>query len=227
MDIIEVGVMGVRAAVVELRAKGSRCRFTLFPMVHVADPSFYAQVAARLGRHDLVVAEGVVGSRVIRRMRARYQRVARRLGLRMQPLGLCEVGVPVINPDIVGTDFDRRWRRISLSERLYFGTVRTLVWSYLSWFGSRELLAAYLELDDDILNVEEPSPFEHIEELSGGHRDKLLCQALTGIHHSHRDDPIDVAVVYGAGHVRPVVSYLHARHGYVVASADWMTIFTW
>ena len=38
--------------------------------------------------------------------------------------------------------------------------------------------------------------------------------------------PIDVAVVYGAGHVRPVVSYLRARHGYIVASADWMTIFT-
>lgn len=102
-----------------------------------------------------------------------------------------------------------------------------LVWSYLCWFGSRELLAAYLELDDDILNVAEPSPFERIDELLRGHRDKLLCQALTGIYHSRRDDPIDVAVVYGAGHVRPVVSYLCARHGYVVASADWMTIFTW
>lgn len=226
MDIIEVGVMGVRAAVVELRAKGSRCRFTLYPMVHVADPSFYAQVAARLGRHDLVVAEGVVGSRVTRRMMARFQRVARKLGLWVQPSKLCQVGVPVINPDITGTDLDQRWRRISLSERIYFGAVDPLFWSYLRWFGSRELLARYLQLDDDILNVEEPSPFKLIVELLEDHRDKLLCQALTGIHHSHREDPINVAVVYGARHVRPVASYLRARHGYVVSSGDWMTIFT-
>jgi hypothetical protein len=227
MDIIEAGGLGARTAVVELRAKGSRCRFTLYPMIHLADPAFYAEVAARLARHDLLVVEGVIGpAPAVDLMTLTYRMPGRlgRLGLQVQPRSLYEVGVPLVTPDITGPEFQRRWLQISLSERALVCLVAPLYALYFTLFGTRSWIAHRLALDDDILNVEEPSGLE-LEKLIGDDRDALLCAALTEIHEARRGDDISVAVVYGAAHIRPVVTYLRARHGYVVWSGEWLTVF--
>jgi hypothetical protein len=36
-----------------------------------------------------------------------------------------------------------------------------------------------------------------------------------------------VAIVYGAGHVLPVVTYMMAALGYVVTDAEWLTVFSY
>jgi hypothetical protein len=226
MDIVEAGGMGARTSVVELRARGSRVRFTLYPMSHVADPAFYAEVSARLARHDLIVAEGVRGrSRAVRLLTLGYRMAGRsRFGLQVQPKRLHEVGVPVVLPDITGPEFQRRWGQIELRERALVCLLVPPVAVYLTLFGTRRWIANHVALDDDILNVEEPSG-TGIEKLVSDYRDALLCAALTEIHETPRDADISVAVVYGAGHVRPVVDYLRSRHGYVVHSGEWLTLF--
>jgi hypothetical protein len=56
-------------------------------------------------------------------------------------------------------------------------------------------------------------------------RDKLLLDALASIHEQRRNEPIEVAVVYGAAHMRAVVHYLSIRFGYRPADADWLDVF--
>jgi len=65
VDIIDVSDRGVRTAVLELRRKGTPCRFTIYPMIHVGEAAFYRDVRARLAGHDLIVAEGRVAPGVL------------------------------------------------------------------------------------------------------------------------------------------------------------------
>ncbi|WP_433384065.1 hypothetical protein ACQPZX_23070 [Actinoplanes sp. CA-142083] len=60
MQIVEVSVVGVRSAVLQLKRADTPLRFHFFPMVHIGEPDFYACVADRLRRCDLIVAEGAV-----------------------------------------------------------------------------------------------------------------------------------------------------------------------
>jgi hypothetical protein len=59
MQIIEVTDLAVRSAALRLARRDAPLRFEIFPMVHIAEPQFYAAVAQRLRRTDLIVAEGV------------------------------------------------------------------------------------------------------------------------------------------------------------------------
>ncbi len=58
MQYIEASVIGVRSAVITLKRRATPLRFVLVPMVHVAEPGFYREVAALAGECALIVAEG-------------------------------------------------------------------------------------------------------------------------------------------------------------------------
>jgi hypothetical protein len=49
VQYIESGVIGLRSAVFTLARQATPLRFVVFPMVHVAEPDFYRQVADRAG----------------------------------------------------------------------------------------------------------------------------------------------------------------------------------
>src|SRR5579864_8510101 len=59
MQYIEASVIGIRSAVITLKRRATPLRFVLLPMVHVAEPDFYREVAALAGECALIVAEGV------------------------------------------------------------------------------------------------------------------------------------------------------------------------
>jgi hypothetical protein len=60
MQLIEATDYAVRSAALRLARRDAPLRFEIFPMVHLAEPAFYAVVTDRLRRSDLIVAEGVV-----------------------------------------------------------------------------------------------------------------------------------------------------------------------
>jgi hypothetical protein len=228
VDIIEVGAMGVRSVVLELRRKGTPCRFTIYPMLHVAEASFYREVAARLAGHDLIVEEGMVGPSRTASFLTHVQRsktLQLRLGLQAQPRDLCDVGVPVLRPDMTGPEFERRWRGVGVGERAMWYTAAPAVGLYFRLFVTRTQLANNLRLDSDTLAIEEPTGLE-LHEIIGDQRDVLLCEALTRIHTERCNEDINVAVVYGAGHVAPLVKHLRARHGYVPRGGEWLQVFS-
>lgn len=54
-------------------------------------------------------------------------------------------------------------------------------------------------------------------------RDVRLVRALDDLHERRAAEPITVAVVYGAQHMRAVVAGLR-RHDYFVRAGDWLTV---
>ncbi|QYN38135.1 hypothetical protein K1T35_13390 [Pseudonocardia sp. DSM 110487] len=228
MDIINVNDIGVRSVVLELRRKGTPCRFTIYPMIHLGEASFYREVSSRLARHDLIVAEGIIGpSPTTTFMTQVYtsRKLRSRLGLQLQPQDLYDVGIPVVTPDMTGPELERRWRAIGLPERAMWYTMTPAFRLYLDVFASREMVASHLQLDSDTLAIEEPSGLELVEIITD-QRDVLLCDAVTRIHTERCEEDINVAVVYGAAHVAPLVKHLGVRHGYVPRSGEWLQVFS-
>lgn len=226
MDIIDTGLMGVRAVILPMLRRATALRFTIYPMVHLAEPAFYAEISRRLRGHDLIIAEGIQGASKAARNLTRAYRMAggqERLGLVTQTREVVEVGVPIVWADMAGEDFGRRWRRVPLTERVVAAGAAPVVGMFLRTFGSREFLARYLRLDDDTA-IDNWNPNSGIEKLIGDERDALLLNALGGVYEQRRDEEINVAIVYGAWHALPTVRYLMG-HGYVARAPEWVTVF--
>jgi hypothetical protein len=231
MQIIEVGILGVRSAVITLRSRDSPVEIVLFPMIHLGAPAFYRAVRSMLGDCQVVVAEGIKGtspSVSLLTLSYRLTRRNKRLGLVQQDdLGLDALGARVIRPDMTGTQFARRWRQsVPLWQRVLFWCAAPLFSVGLMVFGSRRMLGRYLALDDLPTREQELAhdAFEGQDQVLLDERDALAVQALVRLHAEYAE-PVRVAVVYGAGHMPGIAAALVGRLGYHASSAEWLTVF--
>jgi hypothetical protein len=234
VQIIEVTDMGVRSAVIRLERRETPLRFILIPMIHLGRPEFYDAVKDRVGRCALVVAEGQPDTMPKVSLPAlvyRLLRRRRRSGLIVQRLNEETLGVPVVRPDLSVAEIHQRLRRLPALTHVL---ARLTLWAVLPWvalyillFGAQRFLAKGLALDDDTPYTE-PSAgelWDDIDEVIVDQRDAILLEALSEIHEARCTESIDVAVVYGAGHVPAVVHGLLKRYGYRPRGADWLTVF--
>ncbi|NUR41789.1 MAG: hypothetical protein HOV73_17055 [Streptomyces sp.] len=229
MQIIEVTGYAVRSAVITMRRKGTPLEFVIFPMLHVASPTFYSQVRTRLSDCDLIVLEGIRGrSAGVSALTLAYRFAPRRRrnGLQEQRDDvLLPESVPVINPDVTAAEAMAdlrtlpRWMYVLL---LVAAPVLGLVFALR---GPRAFLDEDMAVDDlpQTLRAEmlADDPVEHA---MTGRRDERLLAALGEIHTERADEPIRVAVVYGAGHVPAIVCGLMDRYGYRAREAQWLTV---
>lgn len=230
MQVIEVTGYAVRSAVITMRRRQSPLRFLLFPMMHVATPVFYQQVAARLATCDLIVIEGIRGrSRQVNTLTLAYRFAPRRArnGLQLQNYRqLLPAGVPVVNPDVTAAEAIAQLR--TLPRLTYWGLLiaAPIFGLVFALRGPRAFL------DEDMV-VEDLPPTrraemlvdDRLEEALGGKRDRQLLDALSAIHNDRHDEPITVAVVYGAGHVPAIAAGLQRLHGYRPREAEWLTVY--
>lgn len=232
MQFIEVtDLAGVRSAVLTFRCRASTVSFVLFPMVHLGEADFYAQVTARLRRCDLVLAEGVSGeSAGVDALVGAYRRLegVERLGLVVQDIDYVSLGVPVVNPDMSGQDFERGFRRLPLKERIAVTTLVPAFAAGMRLLGTRRFLARHLQTEDLRSDAEEMAAewWKGLDELVLDDRDRLLLDALAGIHErrSASAEPLVVGVVYGAGHMGAAAKRLWAL-GYRPLDSEWLTVF--
>src|SRR5215208_6227131 len=163
----------------------------------------------RLAGCQLIVAEGGRGTERTAGGRAlclsyRLAGRARRWGLVTQCLTLTELGVPVVRPDMDAARFRRGWRRLPVLVRLWAWVLVPAFGMGLLVSGSREFLARRLGSQEDLPTREEElgyGRFDAFQELLVEDRDALLVRALEAIHQQWSQEPISVAVVYGAGHM--------------------------
>jgi hypothetical protein len=231
MQIIEHSIVGTRSAVLRLKRPGTALEFLVFPMIHVASPEFYAAVEERLRRCDLLVVEGVSGDSALGRAFAMTYQVIpanRRSGLIEDNIPYASLGVPVINPDVTMEEVERSWSEVPLRHRLATYAVLPVVAAMQFFSGRGAVLRPEVEINDLPTPHEEAyadSDYaEHVDRVIVGERDARLLDALTEIHRTRADERIDVAVVYGAGHVPAVVRGLMDRHAYRARTAEWLTV---
>jgi hypothetical protein len=231
MQIIENSVTGTRSAVLRLTHRDARLQFLIFPMIHVARPRFYADVAERLRRCDLLVVEGVRGRSVWAwafTLTYRIVRANRRSGLVVDDIPYASLGVPMVNPDVTVDELARGWRATPLRYRLMMWCVIPVVVVATFFGGRRALLSRDVEIND--LPSESEQEFhdsvfgEHFRRTFGGSRDERLLASLVEIYRARAGEHIEVAIVYGAGHVPAIVRGLADRLGYRVRSGEWLTV---
>jgi hypothetical protein len=228
LQIIETTRFGVRSSVITLVRTGTPLKFVLFPMVHLAEPTFYEEVTSRLKGCDLVVAEGIVRSPSIAAMMLAYRMSGFRTGLVVQRMPLQTLGVPVVNPDMTGADFDAAWSRLPVGVRLTVAALFPAALVAMLVVGTRRFLASQLRVNDlpsrdDLLQDSEL--LDQVDSVVIHLRDQRLVTSLSEIHERRSAEPIRVAVVYGAGHIPALVMYLARRYGYWPQSGEWLTVF--
>jgi hypothetical protein len=83
--------------------------------------------------------------------------------------------------------------------------------------GSRRIWSMVAERTD---LPDEQDLIEEWEEVVHGERDRRLLAALYDVHEKRSGESLEVAVVYGAGHVAAIVHGMLERYGYRPRSAD-------
>ncbi|MEW2353876.1 hypothetical protein [Spirillospora sp. NPDC029432] len=209
MQFIESSVIGVRATVLTLGRRTTPLRFVLFPMVHVAERSFYREVAARASECALIVAEGgPAGTMPVqeRLAKLRHDHLVDQIhGLDLESLGVpvsWEYGPPAARPAASGAD---RLIRTTLDAA---GAVHQ--WLHGRYGDPRDLG----ELD------EAEGHDLHAGDHSEDGREQRLIRTLGRIHRERYTEDVGVAVIWGAWHMSAVVGALRADFRYHVRDAE-------
>jgi hypothetical protein len=229
MQIIEVTGYAVRSAVITMRRKETPLEFVIFPMLHVASPTFYSQVRLRLRECDLIVMEGIRGKSVeVSALTLAYRFVPRRRRNGLQEQSdelLLPDGVPVVHPDVTAAEAVADLRALPRWTYALLLVAAPVMGLLFALRGPRDFLDEDLAVEDlpSTLRAEVLADDPAVHAMSD-RRDQRLLDALGEIHAERDDEPIRVAVVYGAGHVPAIVSGLVERYGYRPREAEWLTV---
>lgn len=223
MQYIESSVIGIRSAVITLKHRVTPLSFVLIPMVHVAEPEFFREVAELAGTCALIVAEGAPSRYApLQAMMAgvRWDRLVDQL----TALDLEALGVPVqweyVLDDRPKTGLEQAMAKAGDAAAAV--VLRTLG-RYGNPLGRLPSLDQADEHDDRLERVG-GGPLGRLFESQLSGRDAQLVKALTAIHAGRQHEPATIAVVFGALHIPAVVDCLTEKHGYRVASARWLTV---
>jgi hypothetical protein len=223
MQLIEVSIIGVRSAAIQLRHRTEPLTVLLFPMIHMGRPAFYRDVARRLRQCDVVVAEGLdrpssTGYAYVLAARLTLQYGARQLGT--QDIDYETLGIPVIWPD---TRRGCQGRRDGLGFLGWLDVVLlTPVLMVAMLLGGRNrLLRLPLEVND---NSEFRLPI--LDSVLRVSRDEDLLAALDQVLDEWRGRAATIAVVYGAAHMTAVVPHLTERHGFRPRRGEWLDVIS-
>ena len=226
MQIVEANDLWVR--VVELRVERSATplRFVLYPMLHVGAPSFYQEIQRRLAAVEVAVVEGVGRSRAVTGLTRGSSAIARdaTLGLTLQRIDHDAIAAQVICPDMTGPEFEARWRTVPRWQRGLTQAISRSLPAAQRLLGPSWVRETLQDVSlDDLPTSDEPDPewIAEIDRVVVDERDVLLVEALFELHERRSREPITVAVVYGARHMRAVTTALTRRYGYKVRAGDW------
>lgn len=231
MQILESSMLGLRAARHVLTNSATSTTVTLFPMVHVGEAAFYAQVYDDAFDHDVVLVEGV-RSPVVRHLTSSYRWIdVEKLGLVIQPRALSNESerTRVVHADLSIDEFHAEWSKVPLWIRAAAFALAPLIGLHRRWFASRESLAEKMTMEDrlsseDILSWDpEFAAFTH--SIMGARDARLLERLGEELDRPPASEGCRIAVIYGASHMRAVLIDLKAR-GFSPAKGEWLTVFS-
>jgi len=134
----------------------------------------------------------------------------------------------IVNADMDGSAFDERWSSLPVLLRAQLFIIIPIFVVYLFLFGTREMLAKNIALDDLPSSEEilwEDDSFEPWDSLIIDERDKKLIEHITGLADQQIVDSQQVGIVYGARHMRSTVAFLMQELNYRVVTAEWIKVF--
>jgi len=234
VQIIDTSSLGVRSAFFRLEGGPGEPSFSLFPMLHVGEQAFYDGVTRRLEKCDIILYEGVklTSWSSSSLLASAYGGLANspRLGLVTQKvMKLDHLADRLVHADVSGEDFASQWSKLGLGLRAAAVLTAPIARLYFRHFATRQAIAAFLGLNllksrEEIL---QGNDFEAMDKVVLTWRDRHLIKVLEEHRQKHRGNPISIAVVFGASHMRAVIRYLMSirEPRYRVVSSEWITVF--
>lgn len=232
MQFIEKNSLNVRSAIYHLKSNDTNLEYVLFPMIHVGTQEYYEEVSRRLAGCDLILAEGVKSKRTsLLTLSYRIVKKIRRMDLVTQSDGM-KISLfrdKILNSDMAGQVFDERWSALPLSLRAQIFAFVPLYVIYLLLFGTREIIATNIAVQDlpttrdETLFQDENA--EKLDDLLVDKRDRQLIDNIVRLHDADHNDKKTVAVVYGAMHMNNVSKFLFHKLNYKIRKAEWITVF--
>lgn len=229
MQIIDSTVLGVRSAIWELTKDEAHPSITLFPMIHIAEPKFYKEVSARLNKCDLILYEGVKGKTSSWITKAYLQMLKNpKHGLVSQKtMSIKHLKERLIHADVDGFELDQKWKKLSFFNRIILPFFAPLIGIYLRWFGTRQLLASYMNVEllkarDEVLVDDDTN---ERNELIINWRDKHLIEIMDAEINKAIGNKKSIGIVYGARHMRAVIKHLTLTRGYRPEKSEWILVF--
>jgi hypothetical protein len=199
-------------------------------MAHVGEQEFYELTYEDALAHDVVLFEGVRSPIVARVTRSYRWLVGSRamVGLIVQPRLPRDQGpAQVIHADLTTEEFAKEWRAIPVWQRAAIYVLAPLVGLHRRWFSTRGKLAKDMACEDQPTYAE----LLAMTPESGGltqailhARDGRLLEKLGVELGPDLPTSRQIAIVYGAAHMRAVVRELTTKHGFVVVGSEWRTI---
>lgn len=231
MQFIERNTLNVRSAIYYLRKNEGDLEFILFPMIHVGTKEYYDEVSRRLASCDVILAEGVNSKRTsLLTLSYRIVKKIRRMDLITQSEGM-QMSIfrdKIQNSDMAGHVFDERWSALPLGVRAQIFAFIPFYIVYLFFFGTREMLADNITLEDLPSRDEtllQDANFKKLDDPLIDERDRKLIDNIERLHDAERYDKKTVGVIYGAIHMRNAISFLLRKLNYKVTKAEWVTVF--
>ena len=231
MQIIEKNSFNVRSAVYRLKKIDDQLEFILFPMIHVGTTNFYDEVKRGLSKCDLILIEGVASKKsALLTLSYRIVRRIKRIGLvtQKEALSLLDLRERVIHVDMQGDTFDNGWAMLPLSVKAIMYCGVPIFVAYLLLFGTRNIIAENISMDDlpsrdEILNSDEE--FGKLDSLLVDQRDQIIISKINSLYETSRQENKVVGVVYGAAHMRNIILFLSEKLGYRIVGSEWLTVF--
>jgi len=223
VQYIESSVVGVRSAVITLKRRTTPLRFVLFPMVHVAERSFYDEVTTRLRGCDHIVAEGTPSHYSPMQTwmaKLRFDDLVDQLvGLDLERIG------PPVQWEFQAPEPPRSTGEQAV--RTATDAAAAVLLKAMGRYGSPRKLPNLDEADehDDRWDRAEAGGIgSYLNKKVLANRDEVLVKALSAIHRERYPEQVTIGVVWGAMHMPAVVDRLGETYKYYVESAEWLTV---
>jgi hypothetical protein len=230
MEFIDSNSFDVRAAVYTLKHPSDPLEFIILPMIHVGTPEYYRKIRGRLEECDLILSEGVSGTTSqILTLAYRFMVRRERLGLVTQDeLRVRELEAKLVHADIDAGSFQSAWSGIPLRVRALLVGVVPFFALYLYLSATRKSIAKRMKIGDlvtreEILDASDAS--EKVEDVLLHGRDAHLEKVIADLYAKERKNPLKVAILFGAAHMRAVARLLLNTLGYQIVDGDWVTVF--
>lgn len=233
MQFVEKNSFNLRAAVYSLKKDSSGLEFVVFPMIHVGSREYYQEITRRLSTCDLVLFEGMKSKKAaILTLSYRFIKNIRRMDLITQHEGirLDEFRNELKNADMDASAFDERWSSLPITLRLQLFVLVPVFVLYLFLFGTREILAQNLAIEDLPSEAEEEELSEDetrisLDSLMVDERDRKLLEHIASVNDERAQNSQRIGILYGAFHMRRVMPFLMQKLNYRVVKADWVKVF--
>ena len=233
MQFVEKNSFNLRAAVYSLKKDSSGLEFVVFPMIHVGSREYYQEITRRLSTCDLVLFEGMKSKKAaILTLSYRFIKNIRRMDLITQHEGirLDEFRNELKNADMDASAFDERWSSLPITLRLQLFVLVPVFVLYLFLFGTREIIAENLAIEDLPSEAEEEELSEDetrisLDSLMVDERDRKLLEHIASVNDERAQNSQRIGILYGAFHMRRVMPFLMQKLNYRVVKADWVKVF--